>query len=253
MKARYHVIIVGSGFAGLSAAQTLGGRGLDILIIDENVHTGGQLLRKTRLKSSYFPKLEPDLMKLRGFDLVQKMKRLQCIDRLFQAQVLGIFKDKRLWVLLENNKILEVWAEHLILATGARERYLPFKGWTLPGVMSLGSAQILMKSYGVLPARNTLIAGTSPLMMALASEILGNRGKVTALMDENSMTKKIGFLPLIQHHWPKLMEGALYTARMVLNRVPMHQRYRVIEARGKEGFESAIMSKITPEGEVIPG
>ncbi len=262
MKARYHVIIVGAGFAGLSAAWKLAGQGLDILVIDESVHSGGQLLRKTRLKPSYFPKLEPDLMKSKGFGLVRTLNKMPGIDWLFQAQVLGIFKDKRLLVHIQNiktskekgsEKVLEIRAEHLILATGARERYLPFKGWTLPGVMSLGSAQILMKSYGILPARNTLIAGTSPLMMVLASEILGNRGEVTALMDENSMMKKLAFLPLIQHHWPKLMEGALYTARMVLNRVHMLQKYRVIEARGKHGFESAIMAKITPEGDVIPG
>ena len=262
MKAHYHVIIVGSGFAGLSAARMLSGQGLAILVIDESGKPGGQLLRKTPLKPSYFPKIEPDRMKSKGFDLVRTINKIPGIDWLFQTQVLGIFKDRRLLVHIENiktpegkssGKILEIRAEHIILATGARERYLPFKGWTLPGVMSLGSAQILMKSYGVLPARNTLIAGTSPLMMALASEILGNRGKVTALMDENSMTKKLGFLPLIHHHWPKLMEGARYTARMVLNRVPILQRYRVIEARGKHGFESAIMAKITPKGEVISG
>lgn len=262
MKAHYHVIIVGSGFAGLSAAQTLAGRGLDILVIDESVRPGGQLLRKIRLKPSYFPKLEPDLMKSKGFDLIRTLNKASDIGWLFQAKVLGIFKNRRLLVHIENinasgekdsEKILEVRAEHLILATGARERYLPFKGWTLPGVMSIGSAQILMKSYGVLPARSTLIAGTSPLMMVLASEILGNKGEVTALMDENPLRKKLAFLPLIQHHWPKLMEGALYTARMVLNRVPMLQRYRVIEAGGREGFESVIMAKITPEGDVIPG
>ncbi len=262
MKVRYHVIIVGSGFAGLSAARVLAGQGLDILVIDESVRPGGQLLRKTRLNPSHFPNLEPDRMKSKGFDLVRTINKTPGIDWLFQAQVLGIFKNRRLLVHTQNmktskengsEKILEIQAEHLILATGARERYLPFKGWTLPGVMSLGSAQILMKSYGVLPARNTLIAGTSPLMMVLASEILGNKGEVTALMDENSMIKKLEFLPLIQHHWPKLMEGAFYTARMVLNRVPMLQRYRVIEARGKNGFESAIMAKITSEGEVISG
>ncbi len=150
-------------------------------------------------------------------------------------------------------KIFEVRAEHLILATGAREKYLPFKGWTLSGVMSLGSAQILMKSHGVLPARNTLIAGTSPLMMALASEILGSSGKVTALVDENSMIKKLAFFPLIKNHWPKLLEGGLYTASMALNRVSMLQGCRVIEARGRQGFESAIIKKITPRGDVIPG
>jgi bacterioferritin-associated ferredoxin len=119
--------------------------------------------------------------------------------------------------------------------------------------MSLGAAQILMKSHGVLPARNILIAGTSPLMMVLASEILGNRGKVTALLDENPMIKKLAFFPLIKDHWPKLMEGAVYTARMVLNRVPVRQRVRVIEARGKDGFESAVIAKTTLQGNVIPG
>lgn len=258
MKAQYHVIIVGSGVAGLSAAETLANQGLDILIIDENVHTGGQLLRKTRPTSACFPKFDPDRMKSKGFNLVRKINKIQSIDWLFQAQVLGIFKDRRLWVHIEKGEkgsaeFLEVRAEHLILATGARERYLPFKGWTLPGVMSLGSAQILMKSHGVLPARHTLIAGTSPLMMVLASEILGNQGKVTALLDENPMIKKLRFLPLISHHWPKLMEGAIYTARMALNRVPMRQSVRVIEARGRDGFESAIVAKTTPEGKVIPG
>lgn len=262
MKAQYHVIVVGSGFAGLSAAKALSGQGLDILIIDENVHAGGQLLRKTRSKSSYFPEFEPDLIKLKGFDLIQKMKRLRHIDWLFQAQVLGIFKDKRLLVHIDSintpeekgpDKILEVRAEHLILATGARERYLPFRGWTLPGVMSLGSAQIMMKSYGVLPACNTLIAGTSPLMMVLASEILVNKGKVTAFIDENSLSKKLAFLPLIKHHWPKLIQGAFYTARMLLNRVPMLQKHRVIKARGSDEFKSVIIAKTTPKGDVIPG
>jgi len=262
MNARYHVIIVGSGIAGLSAAATLAGHGLDILIIDESGHRGGQLLRTTRLKPSCFPKFEPDLMKSKGFDLVHTINKDPDINWLFNAQVLGIFKDRRLLVHIENipshgkqdsEKIFEVQAENLILATGAREKYLPFNGWTLPGVMSLGAAQILMKSYGVLPAHNTLIAGTSPLMMVLASEILGNRGKVTALVDENSMIKKLTFLPLVKHHWPKLLEGAVYTSRMVLNRVPVFQGYRVIQASGKKEFQSAVIAKITPQGDVIQG
>jgi NAD(P)H-nitrite reductase large subunit len=119
--------------------------------------------------------------------------------------------------------------------------------------MSLGAAQILMKSHGVLPARNTLIAGTSPLMMVLAWEILGNRGRVAGLVDQNSMKKKLAFVPLVKDHWPKLVEGALYTARMILSGVPVHQGTRVIEARGENGFTSAIIAKTTPEGVIIPG
>ena len=269
MKAKYHVIIVGCGIAGLSAAETLAGQGLDILIIDENVHSGGQLLRKTLQKSFGSPKFYPDLMKSKGFALARKITRMgnhwqpvQGIDRLYQAQVLGIFRDRRLLVHMGDGQplghtnarqILEVQAEHLILATGARERYLPFKGWTLPGVMSLGAAQILMKSFGVLPARHILIAGTSPLQMALAAEILSNKGKVDVLLDENSIIKKLTFLPLIKDHWPRLMEGAFYMARIILGHTPVHHGIRIMEARGRDGLDSVIAAKTTPKGDLIPG
>ena len=262
MKAKYHVVIVGSGIGGLSTAEVLSGNGLDILLIDENVHLGGQLLRKSERYSKNFFKFDPDIIKTKGFSLIQKTREsTDVIDRISRAQVLGIFNNKRLLIHTEapenpnkkSGQILEVQAEHLVLATGARERYLPFKGWTLPGVMSLGAAQILMKSHGVLPAYNTLIAGTSPLMMPLASEILSNQGKVAAVLDGNPFSKKLDFLPLIHNHWPKLVEGAFYTTKMMLKRVPMINRARVIEARGKESFESVIMAKTTSEGGIING
>jgi NADPH-dependent 2,4-dienoyl-CoA reductase/sulfur reductase-like enzyme/bacterioferritin-associated ferredoxin len=270
-KAKYHVVVVGSGIGGLSAANTLSGHGLDILLIDENAHPGGQLLRKSETSSKKFFNFKPDKVKIQGFSLIQKTRdacsKIDRIHLIQQAQVLGIFKDRRLLIHIERNKktndarakkeksgqIIEVQADHLILATGSRERYLPFKGWTLPGVMSLGAAQILMKSYGVLPAFHTVIAGSSPLMMVLASEILSNKGKVTAVLDENPFRKKLDFLPLIQHHWPKLLEGAFYTAQMMCNRVPMVNQTRVIEAKGKENLESVIVAKTTLDGHVITG
>jgi len=258
LKAKYHVVIIGSGIGGLSAAHTLSGHGLDILLIDENAHPGGQLLRKSEASSKKFFNFKPDSVKTQGFSLIKKTKD-DCseVDRIQQAQVLGIFKDKRLLIHTQGNKnsgqIIEVQAEHLILATGARERYLPFKGWTLPGVMSLGAAQILMKSYGVLPAFQTVIAGSSPLMMVLASEILSNKGKVSAILDENPFRKKLSFLPLTQHHWPKLLEGVFYTAQMMCSRVPMVNQTRVIEARGKENLASVIVAKTTQDGHVITG
>jgi D-hydroxyproline dehydrogenase subunit alpha len=267
-KAKYHVVIVGSGIGGISAAQTLAGHGLDILLIDENAHPGGQLLRKSETSSRRFFNFKPDMVKTKGFSLIKKVNdACSEIDRIHQAQVLGIFNDRRLLIHTEGNKnqniprvknqnsgqVIEVQAEHLILATGARERYLPFKGWTLPGVMSLGAAQILMKSYGVLPAFHTVIAGSSPLMMVLASEILNNKGKVAAVLDENPFRKKLRFLPLIQHHWPKLLEGAFYTAQMMYCRVPMVNQTRVIEAQGKENLASVIVAKTTLDGHVITG
>ncbi|MCG8637072.1 MAG: FAD-dependent oxidoreductase [Desulfobacterales bacterium] len=260
IKSFYHIVIVGAGMAGLSAARTLSGHGLDILVIDENPHAGGQLIR--RLRETPSGGHGPDPMKSTGFGLIQSLGQARDIDWLNRAQVMGIFSGRRLLVHTGQDaagmqpgpgRCREVRAGRLILAAGARERYLPFPGWTLPGVLSLGAAQILMKSHGVLPARHTLIAGSSPLMMVLASELLSNKGKVTGVVDETAMKKKLAFLPLIRHHWPKLAEGGIYASRMALNRVTQFRGFRIIEAKGRDRFESAVISKINSEGEAMPG
>jgi len=259
MKTEYHIVIVGSGIGGLSAARTLAGYGLDILIIDECIKSGGQLLRKSERQTA--AKFDPDMTKKKGFSLIQKVENSdQHIDKINQTQVLGIFENKTLLVHtgtskdpINSGQIFEIKAEFVILATGTRERYLPFKGWTLPGVMSLGAAQILIKSHGILPARETLVAGSSPLMMVLASELLKNGGTVSAMLNENPFSKNLSFFPLIRHHWPKLVEGAVYFTQLMRNRVPMVNRMRVVEARGKGRFESLIAAKTTPDGHIIAG
>ena len=252
MKARYHVIIVGCGMAGLSAADTLSGQGLDVLIIDENSHAGGQLIRKVAKKAPLFSRLEPDGMKKKGFALAQRLKRRsqgmstspgqhQGMEQLIQAQVLGIFSGNRLLLQISScdhgETVTDVQADHLILATGARERYLPFRGWDLPGVISLGAAQILMKSHGILPARELLIGGSSPLQMVLATEFLSNGGRVSGVLDENNLKKKLKFLPYTKDHWPKLLEGVFHMGKMALARTPVHQGVRIVEACGREGAD----------------
>ena len=264
MKSSYHVVIIGGGAGGLAAAERLLGHGLDILLLDENMHLGGQLLRKVEkhYPSNLFAKFDPDRAKNRGFDLVKKVTGEEGgITILNRVQVLGISDGK---VLVEmpgtfapgkqgRASIGEFHAEYIILATGVRERYLPFKGWTLPGVISLGAAQILMKSHGVLPGTSTIIGGSSPLMLVLAAELLKNNGKVPVLLDENGFHKKSRFLPLVKDHWPKLIEGAYYTAQMMLHRTPLIQNMRIVEARGSGGFKSVVAAKTDHEGKVIFG
>ncbi len=270
MKAKYHVIIVGCGMAGLSAADTLAGQGLDVLIIDENRHAGGQLIRKVAKKATLFSRMEPDGMKKKGFTLAQRLKRRsqgthaspgqhQGTEQLIQAQVLGIFSENRLLIQMSSSDsehgggVTDVQADHLVLATGARERYLPFRGWDLPGVISLGAAQILMKSHGILPARELLIGGSSPLQMVLATELLSNGGRVSGILDENNLKNKLRFLPYTKDHWPKLLEGGFHMGKMALARTPVHQGVRIIEACGRGGVESVIAAKTNVKGHVIRG
>ncbi len=257
MKPAYHVVIVGAGLAGLSAARTLAGQGLSILVVEENRHRGGQLLR--RMPAAQKPGREPDLLKSTGFGLVDSLGRHRDIDWSFHTQVAGIYPDNCLLLNVADpdrpgiSHLAEVRAQALILATGARETFLPFRGWTLPGVMSLGAAQILMKSHGVLPGARTVVAGTSPLMMALSWGLLKNGGQVAGLADENRLADQAAFFPLAFKHWPKLVEGGAYLASLIRHGVPVYRGWRVIEARGGTGVDTAVIARTDRAGRVIPG
>ncbi len=250
MKSSHQVIIVGSGMAGLAAADVLSGYGRDILMIDENPCTGGQLLRN--LPGVTAKRFEPDRTKTAGRRLAERMKKAG-IQILNGAQVLGIYPGHTLLVQDSRGQISEYRGASLILATGARERQLPFRGWTLPGVMSTGAAQILMKSSGILPGQSTLIGGCGPLMLVLAADILANRGKVQAVLDQSSAAVKRSVMRAGPALWPKLLEGATCLARLAAARVPLRQGVRIVEARGRHQLEAVVVARTDTQGSIIQG
>jgi D-hydroxyproline dehydrogenase subunit alpha len=252
MKHRYHVIIVGSGLAGLAAADILSRYGIHILAIDDNAHMGGQLLRKLRHTAAAGKRFEPDRLKRQGARLAARIKKGN-VQVLNGAQVLGIYPEHSLLVEDSRGHVSEYRADALILATGARERQLPFKGWTLPGVMSTGAAQVLIKSSGILPGRKTLIGGCGPLMLVLAAEILANRGEVLAVLDQSSTLMKLKAVTAGPAIWPKLLEGATYLARLAAARVSMKQGMRIVEARGRNQLEAVVVAGVDADGRIVPG
>jgi thioredoxin reductase len=252
MNKRYHVVIAGSGIGGMAAAKLLSGYGLRILVVDENRHMGGQLLRKQPHGRQTPRRFEPDRIKHMGMGLVKQLGK-ESIDTLNGAQVLGIYPQHTLLVEDSRGRVSEYRADALILATGARERQLPFRGWDLPGVISTGAAQILMKSSGVLPGRNTLIAGCGPLMLVLAAEITANGGRVHAVLDQNGVAEKLDAFTAGRSIWPKLLEGAVYLSRLAAARVPLKQRVRVIEARGSDHLERVVAARVDANGDIIQG
>jgi NADPH-dependent 2,4-dienoyl-CoA reductase/sulfur reductase-like enzyme len=272
----YHVAVIGAGIGGLSAAGTLACQGLNIVLIDENPHMGGQFLRQPfrpdrrdtgsaapGCRSPLLGRIFSDPMVSAGTSLAEAISVPGSgVDILHPAQVLGIFPDRRIWIMAgpsagptpgQAARLMEIQAEILVFATGAREQYLPFKGWTLPGVMSLGAAQILMKSHRVLPGTLTAIAGTSPLMLALADDLLKHGGQVAALADGHSLLWKLSQLPFFVRHGSRLVQGARYAARLMKHRVPVLHGHHIIEARGREQVSGAVFARTRPDGGFIPG
>ncbi|WP_022666330.1 NAD(P)/FAD-dependent oxidoreductase [Desulfospira joergensenii] len=251
----FHVVIVGSGCAGLAAAEVLTREKMDVLMIDENPVPGGQLLRGRGPARDAASRL--DSSKKKGFSLIRGLEG-SGIHLLSPARVWGIFDRGRTLLISETSKdgkerIREIRAGSIILATGARERFLPFKGWTLPGVMSCGAAQILIKTHGVLPAQSTLIAGTSPLQMVLASQILLNQGRVKGLVNLSSFGRQLNIFRNLPHSTPKILEGLVHQARIWLSRTPVHFQTGILEARGKRALESVVTSKLDHKGRPVPG
>jgi len=243
MNSKYHIIIVGGGLAGLAAAKTLSQYNLNIMIIDENVHIGGQFLRKMTEVMSNIGLTEAHRLKKIGRKLIKYLDchKIKILDR---SEVLGIYPGMRLFVKDRTDRILELNSEFVICATGAREKYLPFKGWTLPGVISTGAAQVMIKGSHVLPAKKILIGGCGPIPYALAGEINSIGGQVLAILDQTLPTQKIRLMSLWRHHLPKIFDGANYLLKLLLSNTKIRQGVRIIEVKKKPLGIEVITSEV---------
>ncbi len=251
-KNRYNIVIAGSGFSGIVAAGILAEQGLSVLMVDENIHIGGQLLRKIPPHLGEFPAYRPGCVKQVGFAFVENVKQ-QKITLMNRTCLLGIYPGNRIMLESGRKEILDVTCDVLLFATGARERYLPFKGWTLPGVYAAGMAQVLMKSSGVLPAKNILVGGSGLFLFSVAYEVLKAGGKVPAVLEQSGMLDKIKILPQLFHQFSKFTEGARFLTKIYSSGVPVKYRRKIVEARGNGCLEEVKTAKCDAEGKVIEG
>ncbi len=247
-----NVVIVGSGLAGLTAANILSDSNLSILLIDENIHIGGQLLRKVPEKLGEYSAYRPDRVKKVGLKFIESLqkKRIKIINK---AIVIGIYPGNKILVEVDEKEVMSVHYDVILFATGARERFIPFKGWTLPGVYSTGLVQVLMKSSGVLAAGEILIGGAGLFLLAVAYEVLKNKGRVTAVLEQTPMLSKIKLLSQFFHQFSKFTEGAKFLSRIYFSQVPVKYRTKILEARGRQALEEVVTARLDQEGEVIPG
>jgi NADPH-dependent 2,4-dienoyl-CoA reductase/sulfur reductase-like enzyme len=172
MKAEYDLIVIGAGPAGLAGAATAAGLGLDVLVLDEQPAPGGQIYRGSEAVAAGRPRLGailgPDYR--RGAELIRAFRACPA-DYLAGATVWNVSRGGQVhFSTAEGSR--EVSGCHVLVATGAIERPVPIPGWTLPGVMSAGALQILLKSAGLVPHQPALLAGSGPLLWLLAQQLV---------------------------------------------------------------------------------
>ena len=213
--------VIGAGPAGMAAAMTAAELGLSVTLIDEQPAPGGQIYRNA-LDNPRAESLGPDYG--HGVDLARAFAAAKGIERLMGATVWLVTPEGKIGIRTDDGTMRQVKAKAVVLATGALERPMPFPGWTLPGVMTAGAGQILLKTAGVVPADGVVLAGSGPLLYLAAVQFLDAGVKPGAIVET---TPASNYLKAARH-WTgalsgmgTLFKGLKLLARLRAARVPM--------------------------------
>lgn len=166
----YDLAIVGAGPAGMAAAIEAAALGLAVTVLDEQPAPGGQVFRSVEAASGD-PALAGEFLDAGGA-LAGAFRATQGIAYRPRTTLWHLDPEAGLLSVASGGATAEIQARRVLLATGAQERPVPIPGWTLPGVMSAGAAQILLKTAGAVPDGSVVIAGKGPLCWLLAVQLL---------------------------------------------------------------------------------
>ena len=230
------VLVIGAGPAGARAALRAQACGLDVLLVDENHDAGGQVWRPIPPGFARAPGVARS-PEARDGDALRAELRRAGVPCLFGHKLWNIGTDLRADLIGPQGSVS--WQPRAVIAaTGTTERVVPFPGWTLPGVIGLAAATILLKSQNMLPGHRTVVAGTGPLLLAVAAGILKAGGEVAAVLDLASQGDWLRTLPSLASRPDLLWQGLQWQARLRTAGVPMLYRHgiRSVEPAGS-GFE----------------
>lgn len=223
---RYEVLIIGAGPAGLSAAIEAASRGLSVAVFDENARPGGQLFKQIH---KFFGSKE-HRAKIRGYNigtqLLQEAQQLG-VEVHLSAIVMGIYDCKEITV-MENEAVYHYKGDTIIVATGASENSIPFKGWTLPGVIGAGAAQTLMNLHGVKPGNRVLMVGSGNVGLVVSYQLLQAGVEVVAIVDA----------------LPKIGGYGVHAAKIARVGVPFYLSHTITQAKGESCVEAAVISQV---------
>jgi NADPH-dependent 2,4-dienoyl-CoA reductase/sulfur reductase-like enzyme len=229
--------IIGAGPAGMAAAAQAAKLGLSVTVLDEQPRAGGQIYRDVDRASS----LRGDIL---GPDFVSGTRLTRGLRDSDVEHVSGAV----VWAIEDGFRIsysragrgAQLMADRILLATGALERPMPLPGWTLPGVMTAGAAQILLKQSGVL-ARNAVLVGSGPLLYLIAAQMVRAGTPPAALVETQTRGDMIGAMTHLGgalRGWSYLLKGLKMLAEITRAKVPRYTGATDISIQGEGRAEA---------------
>jgi D-hydroxyproline dehydrogenase subunit alpha len=227
---RFDVLVVGGGPAGIAAAVRAAETAARVGIVDEDVTTGGQIWRGGPSGGKHSSEASRWLEQLKKAGVIEL-----CGKRVFHYPEAGILMAEGL------NDIWELSYRNLVLATGARERFLPFPGWTLQNVMGAGGLQALVKSGLPIRGKRVVVAGSGPLLLAVASYLRKHGAEIPLICEQASWSQLARFATKLIRFPEKIRQGL--QLRRDIAGIPLAASSWPVAAHGKGTLEAAIISR----------
>ena len=237
MTRHFQTLIVGSGPAGIAAAvcaaQHSNGADSNVGLIDDNPAAGGQIWRRGPGKAADASHagieahwrerlLGSNITQLQGWSVFDRP-----LANTLRAERLGEASDFRF--------------DNLILATGARERFLPFPGWTLPNVMGVGAIQAMVKGGLPIRGKRVVIAGSGPLLLAVAAALRSAGAIVECICEQASLSQLLPFVFSLVSDPGKIAQGIRY--KSATWKVPFYTSCWPIRAEGDTQLRRVTLSR----------
>jgi NADPH-dependent 2,4-dienoyl-CoA reductase/sulfur reductase-like enzyme/ferredoxin len=247
------VLILGGGPAGLSAAIELGKRGIQTLLVDDRHRLGGKLVLQTH---RFFGSAEAVYAGTRGIDIAHKLeeqvRELDSVQVWLNSVALAVFSDRKVGILApasapiagtdrissgDGSRYVLVRPEALLVATGARERSLVFKGNTLPGVYGAGAFQTLVNRDRVRISDRTFIVGG------------GNVGLIAGYHALQAGISVVGLAEAM----PECSGYRVHVDKLARLGVPIYPSHTILSANGSERVESVTIARVDDRLQPLPG
>jgi len=229
--------VIGAGPAGMAAAMTACAQGVNVLVLDDQPSPGGQIWRNIEAMKGTDAAARLGDAFVQGRAIVEQFRASGCSyqpgSKLWHIEA---FEGKYRLFFSRDGKSQSLIATQVILATGAQERPAPFPGWTLPGVMTVGAAQILLKTADQIPQGQVWLAGAGPLVLLYATQLLAAGGEIAGIISLNSpapLSKRAGSFGGALRNPMALAKGLGWQASLSAKRVKIYRNVKALNAGGE--------------------
>ncbi|MHB0989417.1 MAG: FAD-dependent oxidoreductase [Bellilinea sp.] len=235
---KVQILIIGGGPAGLSAAIELGRRGIQVLLVDDKHRLGGKLVLQTH---RFFGSTKAVYAGTRGIDIATRLEKdlsvHSSVEIWLNSTCLAVFSDKKVGILKEGHEYAVIEPEVLLVASGAREKFLAFNGNALPGVYGAGAFQTLVNRDLVRPAEKLFIVGG------------GNVGLIAGYHALQADIQVVGLVEAL----PECGGYKVHKDKLARMGVPIYTSHTILSANGDGKVESVTIAQVGSDFKPIPG